>query len=503
MKIILNICVLFIYLLITTFLCAKNLELVKNASYEKLEIKRNSVSSKLVQEEKKFTYADVLEKATASVVSVYTEKYVSSQSGNVPFGFPDFFREFGFDFPDIEDPYKNENSEKELLPYGAGSGVIIADNGYIVTNHHVVHDRNGDPVDKIRVRLHNEKEYDADLVGSDRKTDIAVLKISNFSSLSSIIVADSDQIRVGDIVFAIGNPFEVGITATQGIISAKGRHSLGILGAGGYEDFIQTDASINQGNSGGALIDAEGQLIGINTAIVSRTGGSVGIGFAIPINMVLNVIEKIVEIGEVPRGLLGIYTQDITTDIAEAFNLESTDGALVGEVQSGSPAYSAGIVHGDVIIQINDLVVKSSNDLRLKVSSFSPGTEVMVSLIREGKLLKIPVILGDVENPQLKSAKAFDGEEKTLDFEGLELSALNTKIKDSLSFPKDMNGVLVSGVDKDSPFSRSLRTNTIILEVNMKPVENPSDVEKYFDPDEYNRLYVWYKGRVSYLVIKY
>ena len=214
------------------------------------------------------------------------------------------FRQFGFPVPDFyEDPNSNAREpDEKLRPYGAGSGVIVSDKGYIVTNHHVVHDQRGKPVDKIRIRLQDKREFEAELIGSNQKTDVAVLKIESSSAIHPISVANSDQIRVGDVVFAIGNPLEVGITATQGIVSATGRHSLGILGQGAYENFIQTDASINLGNSGGALIDAYGRLIGINTAIYSRTGGSIGIGFAIPVNIVLDVMKKLVEVGAVPRG---------------------------------------------------------------------------------------------------------------------------------------------------------------------------------------------------------
>lgn len=446
-----------------------------------------------------FTYADTLEKATPSVVSVYTEKYETPYSNRMPNGIPELFRQFGFPVPDFyEDPNSNtrESDEKELRPYGAGSGVIVSDKGYIVTNHHVVHDQRGKPVDKIRIRLQDKREFEAELIGSDQKTDVAVLKVESASAIHPISVADSDQIRVGDVVFAIGNPLEVGITATQGIVSATGRHSLGILGQGAYENFIQTDASINLGNSGGALIDAYGRLIGINTAIYSRTGGSIGIGFAIPVNIVLDVMKKLVEVGAVPRGLLGLTSQNISLDMAEAFGLESTEGALVTQVLEDSPAERAGIVHGDIIVQIDDSKILSFQDLRLKVSQMSPGSEVNVHLYREGERLEIPVILGNIDD-----SLAGSSDEGLL--EGVRLRSLDAATREQLSVPEEISGVLVSDVASDSPFARSILPNMILMEVNREAVSTPEDVWEHLDEEKANRLYIWYRGSISYLVIKF
>ena len=446
-----------------------------------------------------FSYADTLEKATPSVVSVYTEKYETPYANRMPNGIPEIFRQFGFPVPDLyEDPNSKarEPDEKELRPYGAGSGVIVSDKGYIVTNHHVVHDQRGKPVDKIRIRLHDKREFEAKLIGSDQKTDVAVLKIESASAIHSISVADSDQIRVGDVVFAIGNPLEVGITATQGIVSATGRHSLGILGQGAYENFIQTDASINLGNSGGALIDAYGRLIGINTAIYSRTGGSIGIGFAIPVNIVLDVMKKLVEVGAVPRGLLGLTSQNISTDMAEAFGLESTEGALVTEVLKDSPAERAGIAHGDIIVQIGDSKILSFQDLRLKVSQMSPGTEVIVHLYREGVRMEISVILGNIDD-------SLAGASDNGLLEGVRLRTLDSATREQLSAPKEISGVLVSDVDSNSPFARSILPNMILMEVNREAVSTPEEVWERLDLDKANRLYIWYRGSISYLVIKF
>ena len=464
---------------------------------EKVMIKESVIDTTDSKNGMTFSYADVLEKATPSVVSVYTSKYESVYSNRMPNGIPELFRQFGFPMPEMySEPENSEEESEQLKPYGAGSGVIMTEDGYIMTNHHVVHDRRGNPVDEIKIRLDDKREYVAELIGSDKKTDIAILKIEVTSAISPITVANSDQIRVGDVVFAIGNPLEVGITATQGIVSATGRHSLGILGQGAYEDFIQTDASINLGNSGGALIDAYGRLIGINTAIFSRSGGSIGIGFAIPVNIALDVMKKLVEVGEVPRGLLGLYSENVTLDIAEAFGLDSTDGALVVQVIEGSPAEIAGIAHGDVIIKINDEKIKSSQDLRLKVSQMSPGSEVVVYLYRDGELLEIAVILGDVEDNYAKN-----GEESIL--EGVTLKYLDQETRVSLSVPEKISGVLVADISAKSPYAQIMRPNTIIMEVNGQSVTEPKDIGKYVDKEKANRFYIWYNGRVRYLVIRF
>jgi Trypsin-like serine proteases, typically periplasmic, contain C-terminal PDZ domain len=253
------------------------------------------------------SYADVLEQATPSVVAVYTSRMVMERSGGRQV--PELFRQFGLPVPRGMEPETAPRERREQL--GVGSGVIISPQGYIITNHHVVEGARGREADEIRVLLGDGVEYEAELVGSDRKTDVAVLKVKPDEPLPALTLADSEKLRVGDVVFAIGNPLDVGLTATQGIVSATGRDQGGrILGPGSYENFIQTDAAINLGNSGGALIDARGRLVGINTAIVSRSGGSIGIGFAIPVNMVLNVARNLIETGEVPRGMLGLFPDD-------------------------------------------------------------------------------------------------------------------------------------------------------------------------------------------------
>jgi serine protease Do/serine protease DegQ len=435
------------------------------------------------------SYADVLDQATPSVVAVYTSRIVTV--GQIPRN----YRNYGWLAPKI-DP--NSITTRELKePIGVGSGVIISTDGYIVTNHHVVQGVHGRAADEIRVRLDDESEYVATLIGSDSKTDVAVLKIEVDHPLPAVTLADSDVIRVGDVVFAIGNPLDVGLTATQGIVSATGRDRKGeVLGPGSYENFIQTDASINLGNSGGALVDARGRLIGINTAIVSGSGGSIGIGFAIPVNMVYNVASNLIKSGEVPRGMLGLFPGDLTREMADAFGLESTHGALVNEVVTDSPAQRAGIRHGDIIMQVDDTVIASAAQLRLIVSQTMPGSEVAVTLIRQGKSMVLPVVLGSLNGERV----APDLDSSPL--EGVILRPLDTAAHDGFSIPDEIDGVLVVAVENDSPFVDKLDKLMVILEVNGNAVESVADIEENLHAGEQNHLYVWSGGSMGFIVFK-
>ena len=287
------------FLLLITLLAAISLFADKNPP---LNVKVDAQSIATSGDMPLVSYAGVLGQATPSVVAVYTSRIVSARESLT---LPEFYRQFSRPIPRAMPEEGSNRERKERL--GVGSGVIISADGYIVTNYHVVQGMRGREVDEILVRLNDGTEYVATLIGSDSKTDVAILKIEANASLPAVTLADSDLLRVGDIVFAIGNPRDLGLTATQGIVSALERNRGGqILGAGSYENFIQTDAAINLGNSGGALVDAWGRLVGINTAIVSSSGGSIGLGFAIPVNMVLNVASNLIKTGEVPRGMLGL-----------------------------------------------------------------------------------------------------------------------------------------------------------------------------------------------------
>lgn len=434
------------------------------------------------------SYAGVLGKATPSVVAVYSSQIIqSSYYQHAPRGIQDLLRQWGAD----PDPDPKERLER----VGVGSGVIISEDGYIVTNRHVIQVQRGKAADEIRVRLSDGLEYVATLVGSDKKTDVAILKIEPDEALPAVTIADSDKLRVGDIVFAIGNPLDVGLTATQGIVSALGRDSGGeILGPGSYENFIQTDASVNLGNSGGALIDAAGRLIGINTAIVSGSGGSIGIGFAIPSNMVLNVVTNLIETGEVPRGLLGLIPVNLTPDLADAFELPSTRGALVNQVQPGSPAEDGGIRHGDIIMKVDELIIESAPQLRLVVSQMRPGRKVAVTLIRQGETLVLPVVLGSLTG----SVASAEAEQDILD--GVLLESIDKRSRKGLSLPDEVDGVLISDVLPESPYSGLMERGMVILEVNGQAVATPEELEAQLQVGQ-NRLYVWRNGMNHFIAL--
>ena len=437
------------------------------------------------------SYADVLEKATPSVVAVYSSQIIqSSYYQRAPQGIQDLFRQWGRPLPDTE-----LDQKERLERVGVGSGVIISEDGYIVTNHHVVQVHHGKAADEIRVRLSDGIEYVATLIGSDEKTDVAILKIEPDEALPIVTIADSAKLRVGDIVFAIGNPLDVGLTATRGIISALGRDSSGILGPGAYENFIQTDASVNLGNSGGALIDAAGRLVGINTAIVSGSGGSIGIGFAIPTNMVLNVVTNLIESGEVPRGLLGLIPVNLTPDLADAFDLPSTRGALVNQVQAGSPAEKGGIRHGDIILRVDDVEIESAPQLRLVVSQMRPGRKVEVALIRHNEKLTLSVVLGRLSG----SVASSEVEQGILD--GVLLEAIDKRSRKGLGIPDEVDGVLISDVLAESPYADLMARGMVTLEVNGAAVTTPEQFKEQLQ-EGVNRLYIWSSGTNQFIVIR-
>ncbi|MEM8866650.1 MAG: Do family serine endopeptidase [Verrucomicrobiota bacterium] len=463
----------------------------KNAAPVHLELDLKPIAA--AKGQPAVSYADILERATPSVVAVYTSRFVKISNTRGQQNIPEIFRQFGLPVPNVE-PQPEPSTRERKLQIGAGSGVIVSKDGYVLTNHHVIVDERGGMVDEIRVRLGDGAEYVAELIGSDQKTDVAVLKIEAEEALHAITIADSSNLRVGDIVFAIGNPLSVGLTATQGIVSATGRNSLGILGNGSYEDFIQTDASINLGNSGGALIDAWGRLIGINTAIVSGTGGSIGIGFAIPMNLVRNVMTNLIESGEVPRGLLGLFPENLTQELAEAFGLESTKGALVNQVQPGSPAEQGGIKHGDIIVQIDDVEIVSAPQLRLTVSQMIPGREVEVMLIRNGEMKTVTVVLGSL------SGKVASSSLRQNILEGVELKSLSDSLRAELSLPDEVDGVVISEVAEDSPYFGKLARPMLVLEVNGRETTTPEDVKASLIEGQ-NRLYVWAAGRAGFVIV--
>jgi Do/DeqQ family serine protease len=327
------------------------------------------------------SYADIVDRVAPAVVTIRSERLVRLTSQRVP------------DHPFLRDFFGDRLPDPRRMPErrqgGMGSGVIVRQDGYILTNHHVV-----DGAEEVTVELSNGRSSKAKVVGTDAPSDLAVLKIEG-TNLQTLALGDSDQVRVGDVVLAVGNPLGVGQTVTMGIVSAKGR-STGGSGDGSFEDFIQTDAPINRGNSGGALVNTEGELIGINSQILSPSGVHIGIGFSIPANMARNVMTQLIEHGEVRRGRLGVTIQSITPDLARSLNLSGTSGALVSDVEEGSPAKSAGLARGDVITAVNGAPVKDSNVLRNEIAELQPGAEARLTVIREGKEQELTARLGEL-----------------------------------------------------------------------------------------------------------
>ncbi|MGX8941029.1 serine endoprotease DegQ [Symbiopectobacterium sp. Eva_TO] len=393
--------------------------------------------------------APMLEKVIPAVVSVHVEG-TQTQRQRVPEEFKFFFG------PNA--PSGKQNSR----PFeGLGSGVIIdATKGYVLTNNHVINN-----ADKIRVQLNDGREYDAKLLGRDEQSDIALLQLNDAKNLQEVKMADSDQLRVGDFAVAVGNPFGLGQTATSGIISALGRSGLNLEG---LENFIQTDASINRGNSGGALVNLNGELIGINTAILAPGGGNIGIGFAIPSNMAQNLAQQLIEFGEVKRGLLGIKGSEMTADMAKAFKVEAQRGAFVSEVLQKSAAAKAGIKAGDVLTSLDGKPINSFAELRAKIGTTAPGKTVKIGLLREGKLLELSVVLDN------NTSAATSAESLSPALQGASLS--NGQAKDG------SKGVQIEDVTKDTPAAQvGLQKGDIIVGVNRERVENITQLRKILE----------------------
>lgn len=429
------------------------------------------------------SYHDSIKDAKNSVVNISTSKTVTRARD--PF-FDDFFNDPYFRrFFDI--PQQRGGSNKEVVN-SLGSGVIISSDGYIITNNHVVEN-----TDEITVNLVNSnEEYKAKVIGNDPKTDLAVIKIEA-KNLAAISFADSDDLMEGDVVFAIGNPFGVGSSITTGIISALNKDNIGL---NQYENFIQTDASINPGNSGGALVDSRGALVGINSAILSRSGGNNGIGFAIPSNMVKDIAKKLIEKGKIDRGFLGVTILALQGDTKKAY--KNQEGALITDVQKGSSADEAGLKRGDLVTKVNDKIIKSPIDLKNYIGTLEIGQKISLSYERDGENKQASFILkGEKENPKGVQSDLIDG---------LSLRNLDPRLKDRLQIPKDVNGVLVDSVKEKSKGKNSgFQEGDIIIGVGQSEIKNLKDLEqalKQVNKKEFTKVWVYRNGFATLLVLK-
>ena len=406
-------------------------------------------------------FADLAEKLSPTVVNIYTTQTIQVSSSPHQFFFPDEmeipepFRRF-FGIPDMPE----QTPKREMKRTSLGSGVIVTADGYILTNNHVVEN-----ADEINVTLSTFEEYKATIVGRDPKSDVALIKIEPKADLPYVIFGDSDKLRVGEWVLAIGNPFGLQKTVTAGIVSAKGR----AINNESYGNFIQTDASINPGNSGGPLFNLNGEMVGVNTAIFSRTGGNIGIGFAIPVNMAKNVFAQLKEHGKVTRGWLGVMIQQVTSELAENFGLDRPIGALVGQVVPDSPAEKAGLKAGDVIIEYNGKEVSQMSMLPAMVANTAVGENAKLVLIRDGKRKNITVEIGKLEDEEPVIAGTETGTSKKL---GITVQELTPKLAESLGID-DTQGLIITDINGGSAAEEAgIQRGDIILEINREKVEN-------------------------------
>lgn len=427
------------------------------------------------------TFAPTIKKASPAVVSITVSMTEHSPAVRGHLEAPFFGPGFG--------PFPNEDSPRRRQ--GSGSGVIISEGGYIVTNHHVI-----EGADEIKVHLADKRSFDADLIGADAKTDIAVLKVTA-SDFPVLPLGNSDDVEIGDIVLAIGNPFGIGQTVTMGIVGATGRGDLGIKQ---YEDFIQTDAAINPGNSGGALINVRGELVGINTAILTRgSGGNQGVGFAVPVNLAHHVMTQLVDRGRVVRGYLGVGIQDLDPKMAQAFELPDARGALVRSVQPDSPAADAGLEQGDVIIGIDGEKLDDSRELRFGIAAEQPGTTLRLAVIRDGDERTIPVQLGEFPEENRGPERSFDDRSSSL---GLTVDELTPAVARQLDLPVGTQGVVVVNVEPGSPAAeKGLRRGDVISEVARRQVLGVADFHRALRESNDSVLLLIQRGDDPFFVV--
>ncbi|MBI5425997.1 MAG: Do family serine endopeptidase [Opitutae bacterium] len=415
------------------------------------------------------SYADVLTDVRPAVVSVYSSKIVRQRV-------PEFYRQLFGNIPDREQKLS-----------GLGSGVIISPDGYILTNNHVVED-----ADELKVALSDDRELPAKLIGTDPKTDVAVIKV-DADKLPFVTIADSDRLRVGDVVFAIGNPLGIGQTVTMGIVSATGRKNVNLLTdrePDAYEDFIQTDAAINMGNSGGALVDAKGRLVGVNSGIATNNRGNIGIGFAIPINLARSVMTSLIETGTVVRGYLGVSSETLTAEVAESLGLpRETRGVVITDLSpKDGPAAKAGLKREDIVTAVNGRAIASRDDLRLTIAQTMPGTKVRIDYLRDGKAQNAEVTLGKLEDA------AADGEFLT----GVVVQQITNDLRSELRIPNEVEGLVITDIAPTSPFGDVFPVGAVIEQINRVPVADVASAKRALREGR-NLALIYYRGNYRYV----
>jgi len=414
-------------------------------------------------------FTRIAKQVIPAVVFIKVEQTVESGQVLTPFEFNNPFDLFNDDFFErfFGQRYPHMKRPRKYKQMGQGSGFIFSEEGYILTNHHVVGN-----ADKITVKLKDDREFEAKIVGTDPKSDVAIIKIEGKKDLPVLPFGNSDTLEVGEWVMAIGNPFGLSHTMTVGVVSAKGRTSVGITD---YEDFIQTDAAINPGNSGGPLVNMDGEVVGINSAIFSKSGGYMGIGFAIPINMVKQIEDQLITKGSVTRGYLGVVIQDLTEDLVKSFDLEDTHGVLIAEVTENSPAHKAGIKRGDVVVEFDGKKVKNVGQFRNMVALTPPHSKTELVINRNGKKKVLTVRLGEQDKDMMVEGVTQTDTIKQL---GFTVQNLSKDLARQFGY-ENLKGVLVSEVVPGSPAQLAgIRSGTLILEVNRKPIKNTNEFLK-------------------------
>jgi serine protease Do len=410
------------------------------------------------------SYADVVNSVAPAVVTVRSQRVVRAPR-QFPFYDDPLFREF------FGERYGGQQAPRQQIQRGLGSGVIITKDGYLLTNHHVI-----DGAEEIKVELTNNRGYDAKLIGDDPRSDLAVLKI-DANDLPMLTLGNSDNVRVGDVALAVGNPLGIGQTVTAGIISAKGR-STG-LSDGSFESFLQTDAPINQGNSGGALVSTAGELVGINSQIVSPTGGNIGIGFAIPANMARSVAEQLIKSGKVRRGYLGVGVQPITSDMAANLGLKEVSGVIVSNVEQGSPAERAGLKQGDVITVINGTKIEDGNSLRNIIATSGPGAEIMITILREGREQQLRAKLDELANQTpTRPAGGPSGSQTDEERLGWAVTPVTPELAARLGLNRNMHGLVITSIDPAGAAAEAgLQPGDVIEQVNRQALRSEADLK--------------------------